>query len=1347
MIASPHPSVQRHLLPSGVTPPLDGHGFLESDQPRPWYTEIAPAPLELDALVGWPDSFVLLAPDGAGKSTALRLLQKSEPGSRWVDLNHFDLGDLRTELDRFATPAATVYIDGVDIGLLYEPRFAALLADRLRDPGLSGVRWRFGCRPASWSSQLESALAVHLASAGNGTKQAEPCPAFALLPLARDAAKQLAASVTDEPERFIEALSVARLGRLAGHPGRLTAVAAHWREGRTLPATHAEALEFEVKRLLVDTNADLRLQSLNEDRKAVIAARLGAFTIFCRADRYSSDDLTESSVANISALPFEAEPAEPGIEYPPNHYRAVLGSALFDRGPDGAIGFAHQQYAEFLAARYLVERQTPPAKIRMLLGVQNDGTLPRAMTATAAWIAALQPDLTHSIIVDNATAFVQSQVDLPSDELRRDIVDRILTIAADDDVEVLFGQSCANLEHPGLESQLLHYLDEEPATAEQLWWIANLAEDGAASGVCAKLEPHLYSSDGPVFARRAAACTIGAIGTPEQRLAMAGLLHLPDTEDPDDDLLAAAIEALYPEMLSTEDLLAALRPRRNRNYVGPYLLQLSSLPQRIPPPDLATAIDWASNHAADDKWGFGQLVAKLVDTAWSSPHRSDLIPDIAKLIAASADREHWGRTPLGTEPPWEKDPDPQQRRQLLLAVLAVIEDDHSYRLHHLGLFTADDPLWAIAILPDLQEPARSLLARWVAHSGQDPPLVLIEAVLSLPENHPAHAPTAFWREPVPIDCHIAQEHRERLAQDAAAAARKAVYLAQRKASALDAVAAAAPDPDQWWRILLRLLGTERRTDWLLFDITAHEGWEELDTATQEQILDIGCTYLETHDLDPAAWIGADSIHPELVLPDWSGVFLLATLARHWPDRLDRLEPGTWDRWAPAIIEAWDPETAERNPIRRDLMDRIPGSAHGAFAEALWAHLEAFEAAERPRAHTVSLEWATAQVAAELGSRLVAGRYSNQLGLDLFDLLAEQNPTEAINACRRLLAAPDPPLRMRAAHHLASLAPVDMLGRLLTGEWTNQELYAFLPHIDPRALAPDELGLLARFMLDRFPIADDPPWRGGWVGEENGEDTLRARARCLEHLADRGLTEILLRLHHDRDSVETSFLKLMTRRARGSKADLAVNPLRPSALLRLLDQRDARIMRSPDDLQSALLDQLEVIQHELRTTGLYRDIWNQSKARGTPKSEDSISDWLQRQLHLRFNRPIFIDREVQVKRPSEHGIGTRIDLTSSTMSDTRSRETIRVIVEAKLVDNKEVNTAMREQLYTKYLDPLQLNHGLYLVFWVRPDQRPEHWSKSAHPDLDALLRQLQLQAQHIPGAQIIPCVLDISMPAT
>ena len=105
----------------------------------------------------------------------------------------------------------------------------------------------------------------------------------------------------------------------------------------------------------------------------------------------------------------------------------------------------------------------------------------------------------------------------------------------------------------------------------------------------------------------------------------------------------------------------------------------------------------------------------------------------------------------------------------------------------------------------------------------------------------------------------------------------------------------------------------------------------------------------------------------------------------------------------------------------------------------------------------------------------------------------------------------------------------------------------------------------------------------------------------------------------------------------------------------------------------------------------------------------------------------------------------MDRTFSTLSDTSSPQELRVILEAKLVNNPDVKTAMEEQLRQKYLDPLSLTYGIYIIYWVDPAQRPKGWSESSHPDAGALCEEHCDQATAIQGVKIKPFVLDIGQP--
>jgi hypothetical protein len=174
-----------------------------------------------------------------------------------------------------------------------------------------------------------------------------------------------------------------------------------------------------------------------------------------------------------------------------------------------------------------------------------------------------------------------------------------------------------------------------------------------------------------------------------------------------------------------------------------------------------------------------------------------------------------------------------------------------------------------------------------------------------------------------------------------------------------------------------------------------------------------------------------------------------------------------------------------------------------------------------------------------------------------------------------------------------------------------------------------------------------------------------------------------------------------------------------------------------DLQHVLLQEFEELQRYL--AGAWREIWNGDR----PQIEDDVSDWLERRLSERLNG-LIIDREVQVKR-DRPGIGTRIDLTATTK--TTGGDTARVLIEAKRVNNDEVETAMQDQLIDRYLIPKNRRHGIYLVYWITPTQRPDGWSRTKRADMATLARELDEQARQVAedGFRIVPYILDISRP--
>jgi hypothetical protein len=1338
--------VPRHVLPVGAPAPTDPEGFLLLG--RSWLSSsAAPHPIPIEDLVEGARSFVLLASDGAGKSRSLHHMHTLfEPAAEWVSLVGSSIDRMRDSLERAVASRRPIYVDAIDVALHHEPALADVLAGLLQDDASGGVLWRLACRPASWNLQLARAFAAHAELQAKQTEYWRTPSEFTLLPLTREGAARVAEGAGANSASFLDALVGSRMGQFASHPGRLSIIAAAWAADGRLPSGHVAVLEKQVEMLLSEAGVGRPSRRLSASRRFKIAERLGAFAMFGGITRFSTDDRLDEQVAALSALPHEPEPTEVGIEYLPEQYREVADSALFEAALDGTLSFPHQQYPEFLAARYLTQRNAAPSQIRSLLGVTETGALPSGMTGVAAWIAALKPELIRDTVLDNATALLSSRVDLPSEELRADIIDRVLNDAANCDIDLLWGERFVNLAHGELAEQLLSRLRAGLASGYELWWISRLARDGNCRVACDAILTASLSDAWPDWARGAGVHTIGVIGTDSQLQALQALLHLPEGEDPNDDILAGVIDAIYPRHLTTTDLLQALRPRRNRHFSGFYTSVLRDLPDVIPASDLTNVIDWACALPVVDLEGkFGVFIPQLVAAAWAAPPTACLMSGLARLVATIAEHPPWGSGLAGRQPPWSRADQVDRRRELLLAVLDELGDGSSYLVEGTGLLTEVDQFWVLEVLPTVTGPARAFLAGWVASSGSQS-VPFIDAVLSLPPEHPAYDLTAWWRGAWAIDCPAAQPYRDSLARRTERNRQAEENTHTHKKNLRAAIAEAATDVDQWWRILIPLSNPGIWGGCLFNDLTQQTGWSWLTSDEQDQVLELGWQYLQTHRLNPKQWVRLDSVSEyDAVLPDWAGVYFLTSIAGGDPQQLAKISDDVWIRWAPAIIGAWDIPNYEEPELRVRLLERFPTPLLPSLAAAFFDYLDLRQAAGTGLIHDAPIDWSIAATASELSAHLLDGRFTGKLAVELLERLSSKDPAQAVAASLSALGGTGTELEMPALRILAVHAPRKLLEILGTRPWPDGKVVDCMSKLDARRLQVEVLEAVTLQLVQRFPLSETATWETGWISDDDAaSEILKVRDRALQRLGDLGRVDCIRQISAGLAEPAGSGFKALIRRARTNAAGREIHLVGPQELVRLLERADARLIRDESDLMTAILEQFRVIQHELQDTGLFRDIWNDCSPTPTPKVEDSITDWLERQLDLRFQQPIFIEREPQVVRRKERGTGTRIDLKLSAPTLTRTPERARVILEAKRLDNGSLSEAMDRQLRQQYLLPENVHHGIYIVYWIRASQRPLGW-RTTWSDRQALLHELQQQAESLQDVSITPVVLDISRP--
>lgn len=180
------------------------------------------------------------------------------------------------------------------------------------------------------------------------------------------------------------------------------------------------------------------------------------------------------------------------------------------------------------------------------------------------------------------------------------------------------------------------------------------------------------------------------------------------------------------------------------------------------------------------------------------------------------------------------------------------------------------------------------------------------------------------------------------------------------------------------------------------------------------------------------------------------------------------------------------------------------------------------------------------------------------------------------------------------------------------------------------------------------------------------------------------------------------------------------------VVRLLQDSRYRLLRTHDDLQAVILEELEKIAADAKRhlTMLYRP---------RDKSGHLHEDALQAYLHCRLSdrlsflepRPIFKNRETLAAR------NTRNDIKIETAS--LDGKPLTLIIELKWSDNAEVSTSLVEQLGKEYLLENSLTHGIYLVGWC---------GRGAS-SLDALRELLDQQAREQTEVSIVPVVLDLA----
>ncbi len=1334
---------------------------------------------------------VLMSPSGLGKSHALEdehsLLDADT--ARLVDLRELGaIPDADGRLRDLAWPPA----DGADVP------FHVLMDgfDEVESLVIVGVlkRWLTAMDPAD-RGRLRLRLATR---PGVPANDALLRMLKTFWPADEDVAVRVVAPLTPQdvraaakhrgianPDDFVGQLGRRGLAFVASAPVMLTTLLDQAAAGQQLPLSAADVYRQACDRLCDESPGRPSPTDLSRPQLVRSAERLAAAMQFCGEGVATTD--REALLGGQLRLADIAADA-PGVPWTQRALTWLTDSALLKPLSGGRWQFAHQQLQQFLAAEHLIHRDIPAASLRnLLLAGYGDVRQVRAEhRGVADWVAWQRPEVLEDVLACDPWVLLGPGLPTQPAGVRARVVDALMTdVARRGGLPPQYSPDTLHrLDHPGLSSQLSGVLAAGPSGSDDRSGYARITLALAISRACGDRAPAVAlldlaeRSQDPQLAEEALYCLPRALDA----AAVARLRAL--STGGDLGLAGAALLALWPQELTTEELFKQLRSAR----VGRLRYRLERrLAVHGSQADTTVVLKWLRDEFGGQvlspettfgllTWAIDRMLAVGPEPA--AEHTAALT-DVFVAIAASTEAAYHVllsdvRDRLAERPTWRR----RLAREVLGHLAPGSQAVHNVIYGQLGLFALEDShYWALqaADQPDsglaalgnpVQLPCPSdpeQLADLEGRRGADPVL---------------YGLTSRWFAPSPSAL------REQLDAEAAEA------VAARKAeikTALTRLLKGQPPGwgfRDWWRTIVAWVHQDpdqsKPTVDLALDLASTPSFPEPGTELYAALITVAGRAVRETPL----------VMPEMVGPN--GVFLSEV-----PELCALTLAQTDDLSTPrlaglALALALAPCRYVDGVLRRELLVRLLGASAPDFAAMLRAALDRIQVPSLPdvlvglRGLRDDIDQLLLAWLSEPAKPLDVWR-TGMRTLAPFDL-----PSLPVHAeITRVATEPDDGggglARWAVAIDLLLIdptsSPSELWDKILstperTEAWARAAEEWLPPGMGALVHAPIAhwpaayLGLTASqagVLFDRLDAAgliDDPTPDPQFPARRFPGEGRRAFHNQLPDLISHMPTDeagVELRRLAETHPRYARLAELVTDHAvrlAQSAPSLTWNQFRV-----LTEDRDRRVVRTAAELMTVVLEALDALSKQVQdANGWSTLLWQQDifkplkkdsgeviPVRRWPLWEDGFSDFVRNWLQNRLSgRRVVINREVQV-RPAPDAQRGDI-LVQADAEEHSAADPVTVIIEVKGCWNKEITDALPQQLVADYLGGHPSWAGIFLVgffdgpHWDKDLRRSRHQARKTHTitTIEADLAT-QVQEQVHAGHTVAALVLDCRLP--
>lgn len=1305
---------------------------------------------------------VLLGEPGIGKSTAIiqEYSEVAQAGDQVLSLNLNEYGVETRLIDEVFKAEAWLkwkdnnytlhlFLDSLDecqirigqVGSILKSRFAAVKEK------LQQLRLRIACRTAEWPSVLETALPELWGK--------DECGVYELAPLRKKDIKTAISANNLDPDEFVKLVIASEVVPLAIKPITLEFLIEEFKDKGKLPSSKIEIYNTGCKKLCEENNPNRRdlingghVNTISLDERLAIAKQVAAVSIFCRKPVIytgTEADITcdEISISEIKTVGSNC--TEMGI-------KEVIGSGLFSGRDAEKFGFAHQTYAEYLAACFVAESVLDATQIESLLfnSVGEDCKVVPQLYEIAGWLGSMKNEVFRVIAENDPQVLLRGDASEYSDEQKEMLVKSILELLSAGRINTRewgLYHTYHKLKHSELSKQLKPFITDKTKFWNARYEAILIARKCELTDLGDVLADVTLDNTDNHTVRSIAAGALAEIGSPECRKRLMPFVLGQGSADPDDQLKGNALRALWPDLIDAKTLFGNLTLPKRTDFSGSYDSFLwFELVKGLKPKDIPYALRWLEGMIGNGRMSFSfeRIADDIVILAWKNLDQPE-VANAAVDTCAAFFRHHHGilhdsdklkeNEALFDEP---------NKRRLIIDVIVNRCDDFDKIYFCLGRYESrlvrdGDIDWLLKKHQDAdsEEEARrwaKLILYTYRIDNAEHCKKIVEATVSSEilrdtlgfEAVELHSEKASelkkcydnakkWME-------RAREKKEPVRIVPSPAERIRICL--EKIEGTEGKDENEGNIDFWYNLCMQLTFDEtsekyERDNVLQLDMTELPGWKNATNDINDRILEAAKKFLEEKSCDPMKWVIKPTRYSTNDIAPNKAFYLLMKAA---PEKLDALDSGVCGKWLPSIlgislcgekekqIEAYLAKWAyEKCPEQfiSVLENQIDGENENA------AHISVQEKLElcwNERLCDAIFE----KVKQPCIKRGQFNSFKNILGW-----LVERKHQPTIVYAKSLIGEEWSPKNEegRKAVDAATVlmkntddASWDVIWpAIINNSEYGKELLLEFAHfgssgqvaIIAKNLDENAIADLYIWLVQQFPYSEDPQYDGAHAVERR-EEIARFRDELLRVLENMGTVTACEAIEKIvKELPELEWLKSVLVDAKKNTMRKIWQPPTPEQFLSMAIRNGTLLVRDANELQNVVVMSLKRLELEFQgETPTAQFVWDTASNR--PKEENAFSDYTKRFLeHDLQDRGIAALREVEIRRGQGNAPGENTDIYITACvpnSLSGQDERITIIVEAKGCWNGQLLTAMETQLAQRYLKDNQCCHGIYLVGW-------------------------------------------------